>query len=291
MRALALFLSCLAVPIGAIASETITYTYDARGRLVDVSRSGTVNNGIASCYSLDQADNRNSVTVATSPCTATPPASFSISDVTATEGSALVFTVTKTGSPGGSHNVDYATANGTAAAGSDYTSASGTLTFTTSDVTKTITVATTNDTAVEGSENLFVNLSNTTGGAVLADYHAVGTIADNDSAPLPSFSINDASATEGGLLTFTVTKTGTTPNTVVVFFQTADGTAFNGSDYGWINPGQVTFAPAETTKSISVLTVNNMVAEPTEVMFVNLSGSWGGSIGDGTGVGTISDND
>lgn len=47
----------------AVASETITYTYDARGRLVAVMHSGTVNNGVQTTYTYDQADNRTNVTV------------------------------------------------------------------------------------------------------------------------------------------------------------------------------------------------------------------------------------
>jgi len=49
------------------ASETITYTYDAKGRLVKVERSGTVNNGVKTEYTLDKADNRKNVKVTGSP--------------------------------------------------------------------------------------------------------------------------------------------------------------------------------------------------------------------------------
>jgi len=61
----------LAVAIGALAatamaSETITYTYDARGRLVKVARSGSVNNNVTANYVYDKADNRTNVNV-TSP--------------------------------------------------------------------------------------------------------------------------------------------------------------------------------------------------------------------------------
>jgi hypothetical protein len=48
----------------AMASETITYSYDARGRLVKVVRSGSVNNNVSANYSYDKADNRTSVNVA-----------------------------------------------------------------------------------------------------------------------------------------------------------------------------------------------------------------------------------
>jgi YD repeat-containing protein len=47
----------------AMASETITYTYDARGRLVKVERSGTVNNNVSASYVYDKADNRTNVNV------------------------------------------------------------------------------------------------------------------------------------------------------------------------------------------------------------------------------------
>ena len=51
----------------ANAAETITYTYDARGRLVKVERSGTVNNGVTTTYKIDAADNRRNKTTTGSP--------------------------------------------------------------------------------------------------------------------------------------------------------------------------------------------------------------------------------
>jgi hypothetical protein len=50
------------VPALAMATETITYKYDARGRLIAVSHSGTVNNNVVTNYTYDRADNRNQVT-------------------------------------------------------------------------------------------------------------------------------------------------------------------------------------------------------------------------------------
>ena len=52
-----------AAAVAALASETITYTYDARGRLVKVERSGTVNNNVKAEYKYDKADNRTNVNV------------------------------------------------------------------------------------------------------------------------------------------------------------------------------------------------------------------------------------
>ena len=50
-----------ALPIAAHATETVTYTYDAKGRLVKVVHTGTVNNNLTTTYSHDKADNRVNV--------------------------------------------------------------------------------------------------------------------------------------------------------------------------------------------------------------------------------------
>ena len=51
----------------ASASETITYTYDAKGRLVKVLHSGSINNNVLANYSYDRADNRTNVNVSGAP--------------------------------------------------------------------------------------------------------------------------------------------------------------------------------------------------------------------------------
>ena len=175
MRRLLLLALFLSVP--ASAAETITYAYDARGRLVKVSRSGSTNNGVSACYSYDPADNRSNVTVAM-PSASAP--SFAINDVSVTEGGSLKFTVTKCGAASTSYSVNFATANGSASSASDYTVNSGTLAFGVSDATKTVTVSTTNDAGVESVETVLVNLSGATGGSTISDAQGVGRIIDND---------------------------------------------------------------------------------------------------------------
>jgi YD repeat-containing protein len=63
MRAITVVGTLLGVILGkaAGATETITYTYDAKGRLVTVVHSGTVNNGVQATYNHDKANNRTSV--------------------------------------------------------------------------------------------------------------------------------------------------------------------------------------------------------------------------------------
>lgn len=67
MRAIAAILLLIMLGAAAYAAETITYTYDARGRLKQVARSGTVNNGVTTTYTLDKANNRTNKTTTGSP--------------------------------------------------------------------------------------------------------------------------------------------------------------------------------------------------------------------------------
>ena len=69
MRAVAKIsiLSLALMPVAAGAAETITYTYDARGRVIAVVRTGTVNNNVNRIYTIDKADNRTNKTTTGSP--------------------------------------------------------------------------------------------------------------------------------------------------------------------------------------------------------------------------------
>ena len=60
-------LAAVLVASSAAASETITYTYDARGRLVQVAHAGTVNSGVTTSYTYDKAHNRTNKTTTGSP--------------------------------------------------------------------------------------------------------------------------------------------------------------------------------------------------------------------------------
>ena len=111
----------------------------------------------------------------------------SIADATVTEaaGAVLAFTVSldrAVTAADGTVSVAYATSDGTATAGSDYTATSGSLTFGVGESTKTVDVPVLDDSVDEGSETLTLTLSNATG-ATLSDATATGTITNSDPMP------------------------------------------------------------------------------------------------------------
>ena len=111
---------------------------------------------------------------------------ISIEDASANENtdSTIDFTVSLSRPSVNVVTVSYATEDGTATAGQDYTSKSGTLTFNANETTKTVSVSLLSDSVNEGNETFKLKLSSPTGNAVLTDSEAIGTIENTD--PLPS---------------------------------------------------------------------------------------------------------
>ena len=114
--------------------------------------------------------------------TASEASDLTVSDATATEEDATIdFVVTLDPASDKAVTVDYATANGTATAGSDYTGKSGTLSFSASETSRTVSVAILNDDDVESDETLTLTLSNAAN-ADIEDARGTGTISDDDAA-------------------------------------------------------------------------------------------------------------
>jgi len=219
MRKIAPVLAALLATTSAIAAETMTYTYDAHGRLTKVQRAGGNNNAVTSQYSYDPSDNRTNAWQNSGAPPAPPAAplpAFSISDTSVGEGDVMVFTVTRHRSfaPPVGFNVNFATSNGSAIAGSDYTATSGTLNFGADDYTRTISVPTTVDTNPESNETLTVTLSGATGGATIIDATGAGTIIDNDSSNQPPVASTDYGSAWicGGAVSFDVIANDSDPD-------------------------------------------------------------------------------
>ena len=125
--------------------------------------------------------------------------SLSVADAEATEeeDSTLDFVVTLAPAASDTVTVDYATSDGTATAGEDYTATSGTLTFQAGDTTKTISVPITDDAEDDGGETFTLTLGNASG-AALGDAEGTGTILDDDNAPPLTASFSDMPASHTG---------------------------------------------------------------------------------------------
>ena len=102
---------------------------------------------------------------------------LSVADARAAEGGNLEFAVTLSEAAAGEVTVDYATADGTANSGTDYTASSGTLAFAAGETEKTVSVAVLHDGTAEADETLTLTLSNPSG-ATVGTTAAAGTVAD-----------------------------------------------------------------------------------------------------------------
>ncbi|MHB8877335.1 MAG: Calx-beta domain-containing protein, partial [Myxococcaceae bacterium] len=217
---------------------------------------------------------------------------LSIDDVTVTEGNAgltnATFTVTLSPVSTEAVTVAFATTDVTATEQSDYAPAAGSFTFAPGAASETFTIAVNGDVLNEGDETFTVTLSSPVN-APITDGQATITIVNDD--PLPSMSINDVTVNEGsGSANFTVTLSAASGRAVTVNFATAGGTATAGSDF--VNgSGTLTFAPGDTTRSVTVSISNDVFDEADESFTVTLAGAVDATVSKAMGVGTIIDDD
>jgi hypothetical protein len=128
---------------------------------------------------------------------------------------------------------------------------------------------------VECANNVFFNVS--------ARFDILGAAA----------SIADASpVVEGNAASFIVTLSAPASGSATVNYATANGTATAPGDYTAVTNGTVSFSAGQSTKTVTITTVDDSLDENDETFFVNLSNPTGGiGIADGQGQGTITDND
>ena len=215
---------------------------------------------------------------------------LSIADVVVDESSGTAtVTVSLSGASGQAVSVDYATADGSASAGSDYTAATGTLSFAAGETEKTFDVAITNDGDTESLEAIAVSLSNASN-ATIADADAVISIADDDTAT-PELAVSDVIVNEGdGSVTFTVTRNGDSSGTSTVDYTTADGSAVGGSDYTAAS-GTITFEAGEVSKEVTVDITDDNVDDDGEDFTLSLSNAFDATITTASATASITDND
>ena len=188
-------------------------------------------------------------------------------------------------------SVDYATADGTATAGSDYTAVTGTLIFAPGQLSATIQVPVTPDLLEEGNETVLLQFNNLTN-CVAGVISATGTIVNDDG---PYLSITGASVLEGRSTTtttadFTVNLGKPNGSTVTVDYLIIPGGATAGADYV-DSTGTLTFMPGVTSLTIPITVIGDDSIETNETFTVRLSNPVNATIANSDAVGTIVDDD
>jgi hypothetical protein len=222
-----------------------------------------------------------------SPCTligTVPVPTISIADVSQAEGNngskAFDFTVTLSAASKQTVSVNYAQLPGTATQALDYQVQAATLVFSPGETSKTATVFVNSDKQDEPDETFFVQLSNPKN-ASLARPQALGTIINDDAPGSLSlqFSASNYSVQEDmGAVTLTVIRFGDASDPASVDYATVDNTAKQKHDYG-IALGTLSFAPGETSKTLTVLINEDAHIEGNETLQVVLSNPVGASLG------------
>jgi uncharacterized repeat protein (TIGR01451 family) len=202
----------------------------------------------------------------------------SIADTAVVEGDSgtvnAVFTVTlsTTGNP--PIRVDYATADNTAAAPLDYSTASGTVTFEPGEITKTVTIVVVGDALYEIDETFFVNLSNPQKCTIL-DGQGQGTIINDDPAPTVSFGGAPYTVGEWDITTgITVALDAISGVTTTVSYTVSDGTATAPADFDAAS-GTLTFTPGITARTFTVTVVDDNVDDDDETVNLTLGNGIG----------------
>ena len=188
--------------------------------------------------------------------------------------------------------VSYATSNGTASAGSDYTATSGTVKILAGQTQGTLNVVVKGDATGESDETFTVRLTSSTGGVLLNPAAATVTIVNDDgAAPLPAVRVSTASVTEGNTgtpkMTFTITLAKALTTATVLTYATLDGTAKAGSHYVAAT-GTVTIPAGRTSATVTVTVKPNRIVDGNRTLSLQVRS---GSTLVATGVGTIIDDD
>jgi hypothetical protein len=164
--------------------------------------------------------------------------------------------------------------------------------FADGELTRTVTVGVRGDTNVEPDQDFFVNLSNPLN-ATIDDGQGRGLIV-NDDTTLPKITVNDVAVIEGNagtkLLTFSLDLSTKSSSPISVHFATSSQTATAGSDFVG-RTGTAQFSPFQAHQTISIEVKGDTTFEPDETFLLLLSAPTNATIADGTGVGTIRNDD
>ena len=260
-------------------SQQITVTV-AGDTAVEADETFTVTLSAPSGATLGAASSTVTITNDDGPVLSISPASTTV--VEGNSGSKTVtLTVVLSRASTSTVTVKYATANGSATAGQDYTGASGTVTFAAGQTSKQITVTVAGDTAIEADETFTVTLSAPSGATLGATKASTVTIT-NDDLPAVSISPVTTAVAEGNsgskTVNFTVALSQASKNPVTVSYSTADGSAKAGQDYTAAS-GTLTFTAGQTSKQVSLIVLGDRTVEANETLTLTLSAPTGAVLG------------
>ena len=189
----------------------------------------------------------------------------------------ITISVTRLNGNSGAVSVNYASADGTAEAGADYTAVAGTLSWAAGEEgDKSFDVTIIDDGDTENDQTIILTLSSPAGGVILGEQSSsVITIMDNEFAHRQAslqFTAAEYSVDESdGQISVVVTRTGESFGTVSVNYATSDGTANDGSDYTGVS-GTLTWGDEDVEpKTISIPISNDSINENDETINVALS--------------------
>ncbi|HUN71744.1 MAG TPA: Calx-beta domain-containing protein [Steroidobacteraceae bacterium] len=195
----------------------------------------------------------------------------------------VTVTVDRTGGSKGAVSVNYATANGTAAAGTDYTAKSGTLSWNAGgSAPKSFKVRISSATPFSGNRSFSIALSGAAGGATLGTPHTATVViaGSGTSGSAGSISLSAASysvAQSGGAVVIDLQRTGGSSGAVTVNYATSNGTAVAGTDYTAAS-GTASWGNGDvSTKSFSVAVSDATPFTGTKTFTVGLSGASNGA--------------
>jgi Calx-beta domain-containing protein len=254
-------------------------------------------NQVLTATATDPAGNTSEFSQCSPSSPAVGSVSFNPTSVTVSESSGFAsFDLNRTGGSAGSLTVGYAVTGGTASPGSDFTPVTGSVTFASGETSKIFFVPILDDNVDEPLiENAKVTLS-TSGDLDTLGSQSTATLFITDNDPTPTLSVGDVSAVEGDFGTtnfnFPVTLSGPSSRSVIVTFDTADGTAIGGgNDYFLPFPNSITIPPGQMSAAITIQVIGDSTPEPDETFFVNLLGATNANIASGRGKGTILNDD
>jgi hypothetical protein len=244
----------------------------------------TISGADASNYSLTQPTTTASITATVAFSSAT----YSVAE---NAGTASIM-VNLSGASSQTITVNYATSNGSATAGSDYTAASGPLTFNPGETNKTFSITITDDSMYEGAETVNLTLSSPSNATLGSPSTAVLTINDNESQPTVAFSSATYAVVENaGQANITVNLSVASTQTITVNYATSDGSATAGSRYTAAS-GTLTFNPGNITQTFSITITNDSVYEGAGTVNLTLSSPSNATLGSpSTAVLTINDDE